>query len=276
MLTQVDVVNSQSEPLRFMLHQPTGGFVVKNIDGLDPVKATLVSSTFASLDGEQYHSGRRESRNIRFQIGLVPDNTSNSVRDLRRKLYEYFMPKSIVKLRFYQQDGQTDFIVEILGRVESFEAPLFTNDPNVDISLMCFDPSFSDPKVEHISGSTTSGTTSQPIIYKGSIETGFEFELFANRSLDTFTIFQTTPDNVFRALEFRANMVANDVLTISTIGGNKGAMLSRNNVTTSVLYGVAPDSDWLELEPGDNHIVVQAAGAPIPFALYYTTKYGGL
>ena len=61
LLSEVTVVNSRGLQLNLPLSDISGGIVVRNIDGLDPTKATLVSSGFANQNGEQYHSSRREA-----------------------------------------------------------------------------------------------------------------------------------------------------------------------------------------------------------------------
>jgi hypothetical protein len=124
-LVRVEVRTSQGTLLVLPLDDVSDGLALEEVEGLDPVKATLNSSSFAGEDGEQYHSARRESRNIKFKIGLEPDYVATSVRDLRKRLYAFFMPKTQVSLRFVMSDG---LYVDILGRIETFDAPLFVQD----------------------------------------------------------------------------------------------------------------------------------------------------
>jgi hypothetical protein len=146
-----------------------------------------------------------------------------------------------------------------VGRVESCEAALFTAEPAVDISVMCFDPDFFEITPEVVSGSTTSGETPMTIEYVGTVETGIELTLNVNRSLAGFTVYHVPPNDGIRTLDFA-----------------KGATLTRAGVTSSVLYGISPQSNWLELMPGTNTIRVYATGADIPLAIEYINKYGGL
>jgi hypothetical protein len=71
-------------------------------------------------------------------------------------------------------------------------------------------------------------------------------------------------------------LVAGDVLSINTVTGSKGATLTRAGVESSVLYGISPQSSWLELMPGVNTIRVYATGAAIPLSIEYINRYGGL
>lgn len=273
MLTRVEVTTRQGTLLKLPLEDVSNGYIVEEIQGLDPVKATLVSSSFAQIDGEQYHSSRREARNIKIKLGLEPDFVNTSVSSLRNRLYGFLMPKTEVTLRFVHDDGLE---VDILARVETFETPLFTKEPEVDVSLMCFSPDFYDPTPVNISGMTTDLTTETLVHYAGSVEAGITFDLSVDRSLNEFTIYHRPPDGSLRSLAFVSPLVAGDALHISTISGTKGAALTREGVVTSMLWGVAPQSDWIEFQPGDNHIRVYATGVGIPFNIQYTTKYGGL
>lgn len=272
MLTTIEVRNNQGALLSLPLEDISNGLIVEDVEGLDPVKATIVSSSFALMDGVQYHSSRREARNIKLRLGLEPDYVLTTVRDLRNRLYNFFMPKTEVSLRFYV-DGLT---VNILGRVESFETPLFTKEPVVDISIICFDPDFIDLAPIKFSGMSTSASTETVVSYKGSVETGLQFALKVDRALTAFTFYHRPPDGTLRSLDFSASLVAGDVLTISTVSGAKGATLTRANTNSSLLYAISPQSNWIELMPGDNNIRVYAVGAGIPFDITYTNRYGGM
>jgi hypothetical protein len=54
MLTGVEVRTIQDNLLALSLDDPSSGFIIEEIEGLDPVKASVVSSSFATMDGEQY------------------------------------------------------------------------------------------------------------------------------------------------------------------------------------------------------------------------------
>lgn len=282
MLTMLEIRNRQGALLNMPLDDDSNGFIVESIEGLDPVGATLVSSSFAQIDGAQYHTSRREPRNIKIKLGLNPDYIVTSVHDLRKQLYNFFMPKSAVDLRFRSNmvlaDGRIveDLVVDILGRIETFEAPLFAQEPAVDISIMCFDPDFHDPNPVVFEGNTTAGSEESILTYDGTVESGILFSLYPDRALSEFTVYLRSPDGRLRTLDFAAPLLLNDVLRISTVVGAKYVTRTRTNVESPVLYGMSPQSSWIELQPGDNHIRVYAEGLPIPYDITYTNKYGGL
>lgn len=273
MLTKFDVANRRGNLHTFQLDDISDGYSIQDIGGLGPVKATLVSSSFAGVDGEQYQSARRETRNITIKLGLEPDWITNTVDDLRNSLYEFFMPKSEVFLTFYKDNG---LVVKITGRVETCEPDIFSAEPMMDVSLICYDPDFLAPVPVSLSGTSVSSTTDTIIPYAGSVDTGIIFTLNVNRTLTDFTIYHTPPDGELRQLDFSGSLVSGDVLTISTVTGNKGATLLHTGTSSSVLYAVSPQSNWIEFQKGDNDFRVYAPGAGVPYTIEYVTKYGGL
>lgn len=273
MLTSVEVRTSQGSSLTLNLEDDNSGVTVESIDGLDPVKATLVSSSFANLDGQQFHSARREARNLTFKLGLEPVFISDTVQSLRRRLYEYFMPKSTIFMQFNTAEGESK---EIYGVVETFETPLFSKEPGIDISVMCFDPDFIDSELASFSGGTTSASVDVQVEYPGTVETGINFKLHVNRTLSEFTIYHRPPDGTLRSLNFVAALAAGDEVEINTVVGNKYARLTRAGVQSSLLYAIQPQSNWIELQPGLNLFHVYATGVTIPYDVQYYPRYGGM
>lgn len=273
MLTKVDVIAASGRVLTLSLLDPTNGYLVHDVSGLDPVVATIVSSRFAQRDGTQYQASRREDRNIVIKLGLEPDYVTSTVSQLRQDLYTYLMPKSNVTLRFYLDD---QVFAEIQGRVENLASVLFTQDPEVTISILCFDPDFYALVPTTLSGSTTSTTDETIFNYTGSTETGFIFRLAINRAVTEVVLYNDPLVDVTQSLDFVGILQAGDVLEISTITGAKRAVLIRGGVRSSVLYGVSPASNWLNFYPGENRFRAAVSGAAIPYTIEYTTKYGGL
>lgn len=274
MLTRVDVSTPQGDLLSLQLDDDEAPFLIQNIDGLDPVKATITSSSFAGVDGAQFQSARREARNLVFDVGLNPDPLVETVRDLRLRLYNFFMPTAKVDLTFYDDE---DIAVTISGVVEDAPSPLFAQEPAMNISITCFKPDFVDVNTTHIGdGITTSGTTGRVISYPGSSKTGTVITLNVNRTMNEFTIYHQPPNDALRQLDFSAPLIAGDVLSISSVTGGKGLTLTRGGTISSLLYGMSPQSSWIELMPGNNIITFYATGAGVPYTLDYVSRYGGL
>lgn len=276
MLTRVEARTRQGTLLSLPLEDVLNGYIVEEIEGLGPVKATLVSSSVANEDGEQELSSRREARDIKLKLGLEPDYQTTTVRSLRQRLYSFFMTKRQVFLRFIDDDGLE---VDIVGRVETCEPSIFSNEPAMDISVHCYNPDFVVPLPTTLSGmtvETSSEADTTEIEYDGTVDTGIVVTLEVNRTESALTIYNLGPDDVLRQLDFSAPLVAGDKVRISTVAGAKGAILTRAGVESSVLYGVSPQSNWIKLMEGTNRFRVYATGAPIPYTLEYLTRYGGL
>ena len=278
MLTRVEVQTTRGTSLVLPIVDPENGFVVADIEGLDPVKAILVSSSFAGVDGERPHpsGNRREKRNIKIKLDFDPDYVGNTTESLRNLLYAYLMPKSEVNLRFFNDSG---LYVDIWCFVESFDDPLFVKDPDATISLIGYDPDFVNPVQVSLAGNTVADAVTMDVVYPGTVETGIDLTLAINRAVSAFTVYNTPPGSTTQQLDFAATtpFSAGDSLRISTVSGAKGAWLTRAGVTTSLLYGVSMQSVWVNLEgPGTNKFRVFATGAAIPYTLKYYTRYGGL
>lgn len=273
MLMLLKVTSARGSILNLPLTETSQGIVLEEIDGLDPVKATLISSAYANFDGEQYQNSRLSPRNITIKLGLEPDYITETVQDVRKRLYDFFMPKTMVTLTFVDSDESE---VYINAHIESFESVLFSSQPEVDISLMCFDPSFIDSVVHVIEG--VSGTA-ETFTYDGTVNAGCLFSMTVNRSVTQFSV-NHIYNGVTETMNFSLPLVNTDKIEANTTSGNK-YVLSYHTVgaVTSVssgLYGLDSNSPWISLKPGLNEISVFVTGAPIPWSLIFQDRYGGL
>lgn len=274
MLHHVDVRNTKigAGLLSLNLGDPANGFTVKGIEGLDPVKATLVSSSFANMDGEQYHTSRRETRDIRIILGLK--HKTLSVEQLREQLYSVFMPKSEVALSFYKTDGS---YLNISGVVETCEAPLFTKEPGMVIIVRCFDSDFVAPVPGTVSAAVVQGTNPVTFTYAGTVPTGITFTLSANAVVPSVVLCMAPQGFPERYLTFNTQLNSGDVLTIATTKGSRSATLKRSGgVALPALYGVSYDSTWLEVQPGVNTFRAYSPASNAPYTLSWLIKHGGL
>jgi len=270
-LTKVEVTNSRGNVLTLPFDDDDSEYVVADIDGLDPVDAILTSSTYAGQDGEVFQTAKRGPRNIVLKLDLDPDTSTYTA--LRQALYAYFLPKSQIKMRFYQDDG---LYVDINGVVEKMPSTLFTQAPIVSVSIMCYMPDFTDPRIVDLSGSTVSTTTNTLISYPGTVETDTVVTLNVNRAMSDFSIYVSDESGAIRQLDFSAPLLAGDVLVISSLQGAKGITRTRAGVPSSLLYGRSAQSNWIQLFPGNNQFRIYAPGDPVPYVLEYVVRYGGL
>ena len=147
---------------------------IRNIDGLDPVKASVNTSPFGSVDGASFTGASVLSRNIVLTLHPNPDWKDWTYEALRRLLYSYFMPKRLTRLVFYSDDM---IPVEISGVVEDVSVNIFSKDPELQVSIICPDPYFTslDPTV--ITGLTNDDAIT--VEYGGTIEAGMHVKVTA-------------------------------------------------------------------------------------------------
>lgn len=273
MLIKVEVTNSRGNILSLPMEEGDGFYQIADIDGLDPVKAVLVATSYAGSDGEEFQTAKLGSRNIKIALDLDPDFDPKTYSDLRRDLYPFFMPKGRVTLRFFMDSG---LYLDIVGIVEEMSAPLFSDDPTVVISLMCYQPDFIDGRMVTVNGSTVDDVTNTEIEYPGTVESGTVLTLNVNRVVTEFTIYNVDEGGRQTQLDFSGALEADDTLVISSIRGAKGITLTRDSVTSSFLYGRSAQSSWISFVEGLNQFRVYAEGDPIPYVLEYVVRYGGL
>ncbi len=105
---------------------------------------------------------------------------------------------------------------------------MFTQEPTVELSILCFDPDFYDPIPVILSGNTTGSASSPetPVLYEGTVDTGIVFKLMPQRLIYEVTIFHRPPNDDLRSLEVDYTLNAGDVLTVTTISGKKSVILT--------------------------------------------------
>lgn len=279
MLEQVQIVSKNGSYLRLPLGDQSSGITVESIQGLEPVKATLSSSNYATRDGEYFHASRRGSRNILLGLGLDPRYGGGSVSALRRELYSTLSPEMKVDMTFTMA-GEPPVVIS--GVVESLDTPMFTKSPMAMASIVCYDPDFVDPIEVWSSGEGYSGDYIdwRPVEYEGSVPTGFRLELDMNTngSGEGFVVYVIHPNGDELTLEFRAPLQGGDSVHISTVPGSKYATLIRNGSESSILYGVSPQAQWGYFMPGLNYFAVKVTGDTEQsyYEYYYNKRYGGL
>lgn len=274
MLTKVEVTNRLGETLSLEMLSSVNGYILEEIEGLDPPKASFASSTLANFDGERYQSSRTDKRNIVITLGLEPDYVDTSVRDLRRNLYRYFMPRAEVSLRFFI--NETAFVT-INGRVESIESPHFVEEPTATISILCHDPYFQSVNTwfeyKDIGQSFTHN-------YVGDVETGLRASFGVGQAFTDVTLQVESDEFGDQKMLIELDFQIGDTFEIVTIPGQKAVRLYRDGSWGSALAYVLPTSAWPKIGRGDN--VIRMTSTSIPWAPYphveyqFVTRYGGI
>lgn len=121
----------------------TSPFFITNIDGLEPVKNTLNFTESVYKPGNYFNSSRAEPRSLVLAIGMNPISSyAYNFEEMRSQIYKIFQPALPVVLEFVSDkfpDG-----VQITGYVEDISPSIFTEKPEVQVSMVCPDPYFAD------------------------------------------------------------------------------------------------------------------------------------
>ena len=261
------------------LRSSDSGYFVKGVDGLDPVKAELVYSSFGLIDGVQFQSARRESRNIVVSLGFDPDYASTSVSDLRRAFYSVMNPKDEVVFTIVFADFSGALSTyRINGYIETIESPVFSKDPELTISIICPDPDFlsSMGTVRSYSTVTSSGTSSPAITYEGTAPTGYAVTMNINRAVTRFDVLHITADGLTNTLTTNYSFASGDKLEISTVPRAKGIWVTRAGVKSTILQSTTPESAWSRFTSGVNYFKIVASGTAIPYTLNYQPRISGI
>lgn len=192
MIKSVTVTNHLGESLILELTRPDlSGFIVKEIDGLGPVKADINTTKRATMDGAVYNSASAGQRDITFQLQFYTTGIE-SIEDIRHRSYKYFPLKKQVTIRV-ETDNR---ISETVGYIESNEPNIFSNQEGCTVVVVCPDPYF------------YSTNTNETIFY--GVEPAFEFPLFNDSSteplLELGTVKNKTEENVFNSGDVEVGM----------------------------------------------------------------------
>lgn len=250
---------------------------IRNIDGLDPVTATIGVQPYGSTDGEAFTGSSVLSRNLVLTLHPNPDWNLWSPEALRRLLYSYFMPKQAVRLELYSDDMED---LEITGVVESLTANMFSNDPEVQVSIICPDPYFSTIDPQIISGDTTDAPLD--IEYTGSVPAGIQVkvEQVSGTNPNALTIQIGNPElTFFKAAQ--ANLVTSTkYFHMSSFPMSKyvETVNESNGVSTSLLSNLITQegSEWPMLLPGTNLFQVIPDNGVQTWELTYYERFGGI
>lgn len=258
-------------------------YSIKDITGLGPVKADINTSPHAIQDGGYFQSARTGERNIVMKIGTRPVYNGETVltqETLRRDFYKVFPPKGLVTLRFFNADPQFQ-TVEIVGYVESNEPDIFSQEPMIQVSIVCPKPNFVE-----LQPMVRTGNTHEPLEfpYRGDAETGFFLELYVQSDLTKVVINNSRVDEDL-VLDFPAPsktlLKGRGVLNISTVANNKyitaGQFASETNMLSSLSYG----SLSMSLGPIVNSLNVSVIPVPgqssaLPYQVTCVPAYVGL
>lgn len=285
MLQQVDVFGVQPGSLRTLIMGDTADSVqIKDIKGLEPVKADIVSTRFGNIRGEAFTGSSVGKRNIIFVCGLNPDWATQTMEELRIQLYAFFMPTFPVTLQFTSTHVP---LCKISGVVEDFAPNIFSKDPEISVSILCMNPDFVAVDETTVDGVVVDDDEFELISYEGTTDTGIHLYVDNTEPLESYF----GPIDVRAAIgpyvpEFWDSLIIDPVhidsaqsLEVNSVPGSKFVHRVDNgthNFAGNILAFVFGDPVWPKLRPGDNQFAVKADDPGPAWTLSYFARFGGL
>ena len=278
MIKSFTITNYLGESITLEMMRPEkSGFVIKEVQGLGPVKANVNTSASATHDGTRFNSARADERNIVFDLIFVETHPGELIENIRQKSYKYFPLKREVTIAIETDNLQ----VQTKGYVESNEPDIFEEQEGAQISIVCPDPYFyskevnvtnfysvipafefpfsneslSEPLLEM---SKINYNTGKVIVYKGHSEIGMFIKIHAVGEVKNLTIHnlgtrETMTINTDKlAMITGSGIIARDDILISTMQGDKYITLTRDGVGYNILNCLDKGTAWFKLAAGDN------------------------
>lgn len=212
-------------------------YEVREVEGLGPVKSNILLQNIASMPGGKFQHAREDPRNIVLRLGFAPwSSDGQTVAELRRELTRVFTPGRQLQLRFESTHMET---VRIFGYVETHEPAIFSQDPEVVISILCPDPFFES----YTNVSTTLSSSNSTVVYEGDVPVGFSVEYRPTVSLSRVSLTKS-----LESMIYNGTVPASGYLNINTRRGAKQVFSSASGGAR----WLAPGSVWMELTPGNN------------------------
>lgn len=247
-------------------------WLLEDCDGIYSVKNTVTISENTMTDGGTYQGSTTQVRNI---VLTLRDHPKANHQENRTLLYNLFKPKSFGTLTYLEDDGAESRSIEY--QVESVDPDGVNRARQATVSLLCPDPFFVAPSDITV---TMAGWISYFEFPHEFPPEGEEFEARVEEKLKTIDN-TSAADNIGLTITILAagavtnpsinhveqqeqitvgtsakpmNMVAGDVVTITTGTNNKHVYLTHNGVQTEINEYLSEDSEFIQLERGSNTI----------------------
>ena len=109
------------------------GLLITEIEGLGPTKADINMTELATADGGIFNSARASTRNIVLKARFTMAKT---IEEARLSSYKFFPIKQ--PLTFHIETDNR--IAETVGYVESNEPVIFSDECDMQVSILCESP----------------------------------------------------------------------------------------------------------------------------------------
>jgi hypothetical protein len=286
-------VNERGESIVF---SPASSYHVnfKDVTGLSDVRNAIYSTNSMGQDGDTYLGYRIESRDIDI-VGHIKERDRQAAQSLRRKLNRILNPQYEAKLIY-----EFGSFKRVIG-CKIDDAPLFKRKAIFEqftIQLSCLNPfwreeaetrediatwiggfEFPEPEGLQLFEGWQIGYRQPSLIVnvynRGDVKSGIRIEF---RALGALSNPQLLNVDTQEFIKLNIDLIAGDVLTISTGYGEKAVKLKRGGVETDAFRYLDVDSSYLQLSVGDNLFRYSAASNTenLEVSIYHNNLYLGV
>lgn len=284
MLTQLDAISTSEATADTLTCHLDNRAVLdsiqcQDIQGLDPVKAAINTTQYADIDGAYVTGESTDSRNIVLTFGYNPDWVTNTIEALRQTLYQYFMPRQTVRLTFTSTHLPT---VQIDGIVESMDPNIFSQDPQVQVSIICPAPAFLGitPVTVNLTAYAMSATPTlvDTIGYTGSLPAPIHLAMhkqIGGIDYDDNILIQ----NGAQSFEVEGGVSSIFYFTFDSTDGERDVRVIGESdplINQTLMTFVTGPQTWVKLLPGLNPLFVKTIPGGQNVVVTYTPRFGGL
>jgi len=270
------------------------------MDGLGPPKAEISLTERAGVDGSLYNSGRATPRNIVLALRFYP---GQNIEALRQKSYKYFPLNKPIMFEVqatYRTARATAYVEanepDVFSKEEGCVLTLVFPDSylyDVVESLTVFSSISSKFEFEWSNESTDDPllemseldlTTTKTVLYEGDVSVGMLIHIHATGSASEFVLTDTVTletleiDSTKLVSTTGGDIQEGDDIWISTVKGNKYAILIRDVTTYNILNCLGVSPPWFQLEKGDNVYAYTADSGitNLQFEIFNAIAYEGI
>ena len=287
MVKTITFTNASGDSLTFPAGFPgTSAFILQNATGVLDADADLFTTGGALSDGVVWQGSRIKERNIVLTLRDKPngDHATN-----RARLFSVFRFKEEGIVTVSNENGVARSIAAV---VENVKPELKNRSHSYQISLICPNPYWSDESTQEVDvlswvpgwefpvtvfddsglfeipadtaeedvfefGGRTESIISD-LVNGGDVDCGIVVVFSALGNVSNPGILNPDTGEILRV---NIDMAAGDTLEVDTRYGHRTAVLDTGGTRSNVFRLIDPDSVFIQLKPGVNHIKAQSGSA---------------
>lgn len=262
--------------------------ILQSISGLGDVKVNNTSTKFVNSDGEKYENSTLDKGEIIIKYAIVAKSIEEYM-DIRDRMLKVINPKLGESTLEYRYVGKERTIKVVPDNTPSMPIKSNKKITECEIVLLAHDPYMKDiyETGEEIStwiggmpfkfslpfSLKKRGSTKKNIYNDGHVETPVKI-YFKGPAVNPKVINNTTGEFI----QVIRELTADDTLIINTEFGNKTVEIVRNGVSTNAFHYIDLDSEFFNLQVGDNLIEYSSDNEinPQSVEIRYKNRYVGV